>query len=72
VKDEKGDGQYYRQQAWYSHASAQECADYASMATDPNVRDAWKRVAECHQNLATALEHLASATDKIESEKNSN
>ena len=70
--EEQGEGQYHRQHAVYFYASAQECLDYASLATDPKLREAWKRVADCNQDLAIALEQLAGVIDQVGAQNNSN
>ena len=64
-------GRYFRERAGYHYSSAQQGLDYASEAKHPKLREAWKRVAECDQDLATALEQLAGITDEIERNSNS-
>jgi hypothetical protein len=59
VMDDQDNATFYRKLAHSHFGSAQECLDYASMATHPQMKQAWKRVADCHQDLAIALEHLA-------------
>jgi hypothetical protein len=70
--ENEGASQHYRKQAGHHYASAQECLDYADSDIDPRLRDAWKRVASCEQDLAIALDKLASVTDEIDSQPNSN
>lgn len=59
MSDDQENATFYRKLAHPHFGSAQECLDYASMATHPKMIEAWKRVAERHQDLAMAFEHLA-------------
>jgi len=59
MTDDQGNATFYRKLAHPHFGSAQECLDYAGMATHPKMIQAWSRVAECYQDLAIALEHLA-------------
>ena len=55
---------FYRKLARPRYGSAQECLDYASMATHREMIRAWKRVAECHQDLAIAFDRLATVIEE--------
>ena len=59
MTDDQDNAAFYRKLAHPHYGSAQECLDYASMATHPKMVQAWRRVAAGHQDLAIALEHLA-------------